>query len=127
MPGIFISYRREDTAGYAGRVSDRLSQRFGSEKIFIDVDTIEPGEDFVEAIEEKVGICDALVALIGKDWLDCKNEGGTRRLDDPNDFVRLEVLAALSRNVRVIPVVLEGARMPRLQDLPEPLVPLARR
>ncbi len=127
MAGIFISYRREDCAAYAGRLYDWISQRFGKENIFIDVDTIEPGEDFVEAVEQKVGGCDALLALIGKDWLNCRDEEGNRRLDNPGDFVRVEIVAALSRNVRLIPVLVEGARMPAEKDLPEPLTRLARR
>ena len=127
MAGIFISYRREDCAAYAGRLYDWISQRFGRENIFIDVDTIEPGEDFVEAVEQKVGGCDALLALIGKDWLNCADEEGNRRIENPGDFVRVEIAAALSRNVRLIPVLVEGARMPAEKDLPEPLTRLARR
>lgn len=127
MAGIFISYRREDSAGHAGRLYDQLSAHFGKDKTFIDVDTIQPGEDFIEAIEGKVGACDALVALIGGNWLTCKDEDGKRRLDNPDDFVQIEVSAALKRNVRVVPVLLDGARMPRREDLPESLVPLTRR
>lgn len=127
MPGIFISYRREDSAAYAGRLYDWLSQRFGKEAIFIDIDTIQPGEDFVEVVEQKVGACDALIALIGKNWLSCVDEEGKRRLDNPDDFVHLEIATALHRNVRVIPVLLDGARMPRGQELPEPLTKLVRR
>ena len=127
MSGIFISYRREDCAAYAGRLYDWISQRLGKENIFIDVDTIQPGEDFVEAIEQKVGGCDALLALIGKDWLNCRDEQGNRRVDSPGDFVRVEIVAALNRNVRVIPVLVEGARMPAERDLPEALTKLARR
>jgi hypothetical protein len=127
MSGIFISYRREDCAAYAGRLYDWISQRLGKENIFIDVDTIQPGEDFVEAIEQKVGGCDALLALIGKEWLNCRDEHGNRRVDSPGDFVRLEIMAALNRSVRVIPVLVEGARMPAERDLPEPLTKLARR
>ena len=127
MSGIFISYRREDSAAYAGRLYDWISQHFGKENIFIDVDTIQPGEDFVEAVEQKVGGCDALLALIGKDWLNCRDEEGNRRLDNQGDFVRVEILAALNRNVRLIPVLVEGVRMPSERDLPEPLTKLARR
>jgi TIR domain len=127
MSGIFISYRREDSAAYAGRLYDWISQHFGKDKIFIDVDTIQPGEDFVDAVEQKVGGCDALVALIGKDWLNCRDEEGNRRLDNQGDFVRVEIVAALNRNVRVIPVLVEGARMPSDKDLPEPLTKLTRR
>lgn len=127
MPGVFISYRREDTAGYSGRIYDHFRDRFGEKNVFIDVDTIQPGEDFVQVIEEKVGACDALVAVIGKQWVSALDEVGKRRLDDPHDFVRLEITAALARNVRVIPVLVGGAHMPRLEELPEALAGLLRR
>lgn len=127
MPGVFISYRREDTAGYSGRIYDHFRDRFGEKNVFIDVDTIQPGEDFVQVIEEKVGACDALVAVIGKQWVSVLDEAGKRRLDDPHDFVRLEITAALARNVRVIPVLVGGAHMPRLEELPEALAGLLRR
>jgi hypothetical protein len=127
MPGVFISYRREDTAGYSGRIYDHFRDRFGEKNVFIDVDTIQPGEDFVQVIEEKVGACDALVAVIGKQWVSVLDEAGKRRLDDPHDFVRLEIAAALARNVRVIPVLVGGAHMPRLEELPEALAGLLRR
>jgi hypothetical protein len=127
MPGVFISYRREDSAGYSGRIYDHFRDRFGEKNVFIDVDTIQPGEDFVQVIEEKVGACDALVAVIGKQWVSVLDEVGKRRLDDPHDFVRLEITAALARNVRVIPVLVGGAHMPRLEELPEALAGLLRR
>jgi hypothetical protein len=124
---IFISYRREDSAGYAGRLYDRLSQHFGSDQIFMDIDTIKPGVDFVEVIEEAVGSCDVLIALIGKQWLTITDARGQQRLNDPTDFVRLEIKAALDRNIRVIPALIRGAAMPRSQALPEGLKSLARR
>lgn len=127
MANIFISYRREDTGGYAGRLYDRLAARFGRDHVFMDVDTLEPGEDFVQAIEEKVAQCDALVAVIGKNWLACTDEMGHRRLDDPHDFVRLEISSALERKIRVVPALVDDAQMPRPQDLPEQLILLARR
>lgn len=127
MSGIFISYRREDAGGSAGRIYDRLSMRFGKENVFMDVDAIEPGEDFIEAIEKRVGSCDALIAVIGPKWLNCQDEGGHRRLDDPNDFVRIEVASALKRGVRVVPALVDGAHFPRAEDLPEALAPLTRR
>jgi formylglycine-generating enzyme required for sulfatase activity len=125
-PGIFICYRRDDSAGHAGRLYDRLSAHFGDEQIFMDLDRIEAGEDFALLIEEAVGSCEILLALVGRDWLASRDETG-RRLDNPNDFVRLEITAALARDVSVIPVLLEGARVPRPQDLPEDLRPLTRR
>jgi hypothetical protein len=106
---IFISYRREDSSGWAGRLYDRLSQRFGGDNVFMDIDTIDPGLDFVEVIQQAVGSCDVLVALIGRHWLTSTDEQGQRRLENPEDFVRLEITAALERNIRVIPALLQGA------------------
>ncbi|HSE81868.1 MAG TPA: TIR domain-containing protein [Gaiellaceae bacterium] len=124
---IFISYRREDSAYPAGWLFDRLAERFGAERIFKDVDSIELGDDFVEEIEEAVGQTDVLLALIGGKWLTVADEQGSRRLDDPEDFVRLEIEAALRRSVRVIPILVEGASMPSEEQLPPSLTPLARR
>jgi TIR domain len=123
---VFISYRRRETAGHAGRLYDRLAQHFGDERVFMDV-RMEPGVDFVEQIDEAVTHCDALLSLIGAQWLDMRDAEGRRRLDDPNDFARLEVESALARNVRVIPVLLQDAKMPEPEDLPASLAPLARR
>jgi hypothetical protein len=124
---IFISYRRDDAAGYAGRLYDLLAARFHPQHVFMDVDTIEPGADFVQVIQDAVGRCDALLAIIGPGWLDAVDHTGRRRLDDPNDFVRLEIEAALHREVRVVPILVQGAEMPGPGDLPEPLVALSRR
>jgi hypothetical protein len=125
-PKIFISYRRDDSAGHAGRLFDRLSAHFGADQIFMDIEQIEAGVDFVQAIQDAVGSCEILVVLIGKNWLASRDEAG-RRLDNPNDFVRVEIAAALERDVRVIPVLLQGATMPRPQDLPEDMSALSRR
>jgi len=127
MPRIFVSYRREDAAGHAGRLFDRLRARFGEESVFMDVSGIEPGVDFVEAIDREVGSCDVLLAVIGREWLGCRDAGGRRRLEDPNDFIRIEVARALARGVRVVPVLVEGATMPPADALPSDLQPLARR
>jgi TIR domain len=124
---IFISYRREETAYPAAWLYDRLADRFGGGQVFKDVDSIELGDDFVEVITTAVGSCDVLLAVIGPRWLDATDEDGRRRLDDPDDFVRLEIEAALARNVRVIPILVDGARMPRATDLPPSLVRLVRR
>jgi len=124
---IFISYRREETAYPAGWLYDRLADRFGGGQVFKDVDSIQLGDDFVEVITSAVGSCDVLLALIGDQWLTITDEHGRRRLDDPDDFVRLELEAALTRNVRVIPILVEGARMPRAEELPASLSRLARR
>ncbi|HEX8071637.1 MAG TPA: toll/interleukin-1 receptor domain-containing protein [Pyrinomonadaceae bacterium] len=123
---IFINYRREDTAGHAGRLFDALSHSFPG-RVFMDIDKIEPGQDFVEAIGDAVGKCSALLVLVGRDWLNVTDAAGRRRLDDPNDFVVAEVAAALNRNIRVIPVLVRGASMPRENDLPPALAKLARR
>ncbi|HSE19249.1 MAG TPA: toll/interleukin-1 receptor domain-containing protein [Pyrinomonadaceae bacterium] len=120
--GIFVSYRRDDTSGHAGRLADRLVEHFGRNRIFMDIDTIEPGEDFVTVIETHVGSCEILIAVIGQKWL-----AGTGRLDNPNNFVRLEIATALRRNIRVIPVLVQRANMPKAEDLPEDLVKLTRR
>jgi hypothetical protein len=127
-PGrIFISYRREETAYPAGWLFDRLAARFGNGQVFKDVDSIELGDDFVEAITSAVGSCDVLLALIGDEWLTITDEDGRRRLDNADDFVRLEIEAALTRKVRVIPVLVDGATMPDPDDVPPSLVPLTRR
>jgi hypothetical protein len=124
---VFISYRREDAPDAAGRLYDTLVDHFGNDSIVIDVDTIEPGLDFVEVIESTVASCDVLIAVIGRGWLTATDPDGRRRLDKPDDFVRIEIEAALSRDVRVIPVLLNAAGMPRSDELPESLSLLARR
>ena len=127
MPTIFISYRREDSAGHAGRLFDRLRERFGRGRVFLDVVGIEAGVDFVETIDQAISSCDVLLAVIGREWLSCCGKQGRRRLEDPNDFIRAEVSTALKRNVRVVPVLVEGAEMPPTEELPEELQPLTRR
>ena len=127
-PGrIFISYRRGETAYPAGWLYERLADHYGSDQVFKDVDDIELGDDFVEVITGAVGSCDVLLALIGGQWLTITDAHGRRRLDDPDDFVRLEIEAALARNVRVIPVLVDGAAMPSAEELPNSLAGLARR
>jgi len=127
MPGIFVSYRRKDTAGHAGRLFDRLRDHFGANRVFRDVDRLKPGDDFVEALARAVDSCDVFILVIGRDWVEARNERGERRLDDPQDFIRLEVETALRRKVLVLPVLVEAAAMPETSDLPEDLRPLARR
>jgi alkylated DNA nucleotide flippase Atl1 len=124
---IFLSYRREDTRHVVGRIGDRLTDHFGDERVFVDVDTIEPGQDFAEAIQSAVGACKVLLALIGDQWLDSTDRKGRRKLDDANDLVRLEIQAALDRNIRVIPVLVDGVAMPTAEELPPSLAGLARR
>jgi formylglycine-generating enzyme required for sulfatase activity len=123
---IFISYRRDDSAASAGRLYDRLSGRFPSNRIFLDVDNIAPGIDFVKAIEKSVGSCDVLISVVGKRWLTATDGDGKRRLDSVDDFVRLEIATALKRGIRVIPVLVDGASMPRSGDLPDEVKSLVR-
>jgi len=125
--GIFLSYRRQESKHFAGRLYDRLADQFGKGQVFMDVDTIELGVDFAEAISRAVAACQVLLAIIGPTWLTITDEQGRQRLDDPGDIVRLEVEAALARDVRVIPILVEGAHMPRREDLPGSLAGLARR
>lgn len=124
---IFISYRRDDTSGYAGRVFDRLSRHFGPDRVYRDVDTIGAGEDFVEAIRHKIQQSDVLLVLIGKHWLTATDDEGHWRLADDKDFVRVEIATALERKIRVIPVLLGDAAMPKAKDLPAALAALAQR
>jgi hypothetical protein len=124
--GIFVCYRRDDSSGHAGRLFDKLVDHFGKDRIFMDIDTIEPGEDFIEVIENAVGSCEILIAMIGRQWLSSADET-YRRLDNPNDFVRLEITAALNRDIHIIPVLVQGATMPRPHELPTDLSKISRR
>jgi hypothetical protein len=125
MRAIFISYRRDDAEGQAGRLFNDLTQHFGEDAVFMDVAGIEPGRDFRRVIDNQVSSCGVLLAIIGKGWLTAKDESGARRLDDPMDFVRLETASALKRDIPVVPVLVHAARMPRVDDLPEDLKDLA--
>jgi hypothetical protein len=124
---IFISYRRDDSSHPAGRLYDRLCTHFASDQIFMDVDTLPPGVDFVEAIERSVSSCDVLIALIGKNWLTSSDEEGQRRIDNAEDFVRIEIATALKRNICVIPVLVDDASMPKSREVPDELKTLVRR
>jgi glycerophosphoryl diester phosphodiesterase len=125
---VFISYRRQETAWPARQLYDLLVAELGADRVFKDVDNIEPGDDFVERIQSAVGSCQVLLALIGPQWLTARDATGARRLDDPEDFVRLEVETALYRDdVRVIPILVDNAQMPSPQQLPEGLAALTRR
>ena len=123
---IFISYRRRETAGHAGRLYDKLSEHFGADRVFMDL-TMEPGVDFADTINEAVGECGALVALIGDEWTTVTDASGRRRIDDPADVHRLEIEAALDRQVLLIPALVQDAEMPTVDDLPDALDPLVRR
>jgi hypothetical protein len=125
MRAIFISYRREDAEGQAGRLFDDLAMHFGENSVFMDVVGIEPGRDFRRVIDEHVASCGVLLAVIGKVWLDAKDESGQLRLEDPMDFVRLEIASALKRDIPVIPVLVRGASIPRADQLPPDLAELA--
>src|SRR5262245_60115047 len=120
MSKIFPNYRREDSAAHAGRLYDYLVEHFGTESVFIDIDNIDLGVDFMEAIDEKISLCRVLLVLIGKHWISSSDSAG-HRLDNPNDFVRLEIIAAKERRIRIIPVLVDGAAMPHENELPDPL------
>jgi hypothetical protein len=124
---VFISYRREDSAGTAGRVRDRLAGEFGGDLLFMDVDGIPLGVNFVKVLQQEVAKCGVLLAVIGRDWLDVRDEQGRRRLDAADDFVRVEIAAALHRNIPVIPILLEGTQVPKRDQLPGDLQELALR
>lgn len=126
-PTLFISYRREDTQFAAGRLYDRLVQQFGSHAVFMDVAAIELGTDFAARIDAAIGKCNVLLVMIGSKWLTAADANGGRRLDHPDDLVRLEVLSGLGRDVRVIPILVDGTRMPSPSELPPALEALSRR
>ncbi len=126
MGKVFISYRRGDSSGYTGRLFDTLRDRFGSETVFRDIDNLEPGVDFVEALENALLECDCMLVIIGDEWSSASGPGG-RRLEQPEDYVRMEIAKALERNVRVIPVLVSNASMPSAEELPDDLAGLVRR
>ncbi len=127
MTGIFINYRRDDAPGVAGRLYDHLARSFSHGEIFIDVDAIKPGLDFVKQLDAQVSQCDAVLAVIGPHWLTAADDKGKRRLDGDRDYVRIEIASALKRDIPVIPILIDGAAMPTEEDLPEDLASLARR
>jgi WD40 repeat protein len=124
---IFISYRREDTQHAAARLSDRLEHEFSRERVFFDVETLPAGVDFVEEVAKKIDACDAFVVMIGKSWLEVRDAEGRRRLDNPDDHVRVEIVRALDAKKRVFPVLVDGATMPPRKNLPDELKPLTQR
>jgi len=127
MGGIFINYRRGETAGEARALFSELSAKLGADSVFMDVDNIAPGRDFRQVLQERLASVDVMLTLIGKDWMRATDAAGRRRLDDTNDFVRREIRAALERNISVTPVLLQGAQMPAESDLPEDIRDLAYR
>ena len=127
MRGIFISYRRDDTAAHAGRLYDRLAAHFGAQRVFRDVDSLHPGAEFAAVIEERVAACDALVVLIGNNWLNAADAQGKRKLDQPYDYVRTEIGAALRQRKLVIPALVDGATLPQASELPAEIAALRSR
>lgn len=126
MSDIFLSYRRQDSSSATGRLADRLEQHFGPGRVFRDYDSIVAGADFADAIRRAIGVSTVVLAVVGPDWLDIRDGEGRRRLDDAGDFVRLEIEAALAAEVPVVPVLVEGARMPDAESLPGSLRAFAR-
>lgn len=125
MSRVFVNYRRSDASAHANLLYEWIRERYGEDRVFKDVDSIAPGLDFVEAIESAIDSSEVMLVVIGKGWVVDAN--GRRRLEDVDDYVRMEVATALQRNIRVIPVLVEGAEMPSVADLPEPLATLTRR
>ena len=126
MASVFLNYRREDSAGHAGRLFDRLAARFGKDQIFRDVDRIEPGLNFTQVIDDSLNSCVAVLVLIGPKWLELKNAEGRNRLHEPVDYVRLEIEQAIGRGVRVIPVLLPGvSTIPAADALPESIAEMS--
>lgn len=125
--GIFISYRRDDEPHLAGRLNDHIVAEFGRARVFMDVDSIDPGLDFIDVINNALEKCQVLLVLMGTKWIDASDSHGKRRLDNSCDYVRLEVESALARGIRVIPVLVEGVRMPYADELPERMSSLVRR
>ncbi len=124
---VFISYRREDSEGQARALSIQLGDLIGRDSVFMDVDSIALGRDFRQVLQERLQACDIVLVLIGPNWLEAKDSAGNRRLENPADFVRQEIAAALKRNIAVTPVLLQGANMPGLDRLPPDLQDLAYR
>jgi TIR domain len=127
MSSVFLCYRREDSGGFAGRIQDQLVRDLGADVLFMDVDNIPFGLNFVKVLRDEVAKCDVLLAVIGQNWLDSRDERGGRRLDNPNDFVRIEIETALKRDIPVVPILLDGVRVPKADDLPEELGELSLR
>lgn len=124
-PKIFISYRRDDSAYIAGIIYEKLEQHFGANSVFFDINSIPLGIDFRKHISGKAGECNILLAIIGDNWINAADNQGERRLDDPADFVRLEIESALDRDIPVIPVLVGNAHMPAMIELPSSLQGLA--
>jgi TIR domain len=122
---IFISYRHDDDAGFAGRLGDHLKASFRVNQVFFDVDSVDAGLNFAMVVDKQLAHCDVLLAVIGRDWITGTDKAGRRRLDDPRDFVRIEIEAALKQRKLVVPVLVQNVSMPRREELPSGLKPLA--
>lgn len=127
MVKLFISYRRSDSEGYAGRLFDQLTHTFPPSDVFMDVDSIAPGENFVDVLDKNIAQTDVMLVVIGPHWLTASDESGQRRIDHPQDFVRHEIAEALKRNIGVIPILIGPATMPEATALPDDLSELARK
>lgn len=127
MKRVFISYRRSDSQDVTGRIYDAVSRKFGRKKIFKDVDSVPPGVDFRDYISDTIENTAVMLVIVGKDWLEAFDSKGSRRLDDPEDYVRLEIEAALKKDIPIIPVLLGNAKMPAVENLPDSLKKLTYR
>ena len=123
---IILSYRREDSAGVTGRIFDRLTQEFGTDRVFMDIDSMPAGVDFHHHLQEILADCGALLVVVGKSWRS-QRKGQPARIMDPDDWVRIEVETALERGIPVVPLLIDGASLPTREQLPESLWPLLRR
>ena len=121
---IFISYRRIDSAGYAGRIADYFATNQPDVTVFMDINSIAPGANFPETIKNSLALSNVMLALIGPQWLQASTEAGLRRLDDPGDFVRLELKHAIEDQLTLVPILLDNTSMPAASDLPQELRPL---
>jgi TIR domain len=126
-PALFLCYRREDTQDAAGRLHDRLADAYESDRVFMDIDSVPLGIDFVEHVSEQLAECAAVIVMIGRQWLAITDKRGRRRLDLADDLVRVEIASALARKIPVVPVLVQGAEVPSAEELPDVIRPLSRR
>jgi TIR domain len=127
MGGIFINYRGEDSQTAAALIDRELTAQYGSDRVFLDGRSIPAGSDFDEQLLERVRACSVLLVVIGPHWLTLTNEAGQRRIDDPTDWLRREIMEAFAHGRRVIPVLTDGVNLPAEAELPDDLAGLSRR